>query len=165
MKQSVWFSICLAFAVPGMAAGEPDKSAETTEIVPALLAAGPLADAPGDGTRRKLLKAKYNSALQAARWLYDVAGLACGRDNPDLRYNAWKRVLQARLELCETPAERIATVEDYLAITKAAEKLEIARHEAGRAGIAECHRARNERLDAEIRLLRETQGAVGERSR
>jgi hypothetical protein len=63
-------------------------------------------------------------------------------------------VVRAGLEVFDKPAERVALLTDYLEALKQAEKVEQGRYEANRCGIAPVHRARYERLEAEVGLLR-----------
>jgi hypothetical protein len=63
-------------------------------------------------------------------------------------------VLQAGLEASAGPAEKVALLSDYLQLTKEAEQKEEERYSVGRCKIGHVHRARYERLDAELRLLR-----------
>jgi outer membrane protein TolC len=66
----------------------------------------------------------------------------------------WKRLVQAGLELYDKPADKVALLTQYLEITREAEKYAQDCYDAERLRIGELHRARYERLDAEIRLLR-----------
>src|SRR3954451_22323154 len=74
--------------------------------------------------------------------------------DPDHLYGPWQRLVKAGLELCAKPAEKVTLLTHYLEMTKEAEHLEQARYDAGRVHITELHRARYERLGAELQLLR-----------
>jgi hypothetical protein len=79
---------------------------------------------------------------QAARTSYDSVA------------EARQRLLQAGLELCDKPADKVALLTQYVELTKATEKFAQARSEAGRGTETAIHRLRYQRLDAEIQLLR-----------
>ncbi len=152
-----WLPVCLLLATVRSAAGQvepPRKPADKPDVkFPALLSAEPLRANPGDDEMRKLLKERYNAALGEARHSYELQGVLCGGDNQDYRYGSWKRVLQAGLEACDGPAEKVALLRDYLQLAKEAEQKEEERYMVGRCTIGHVHRARYERLDAELRLL------------
>jgi hypothetical protein len=120
--------------------------------LPALLSAKALAALPGDDEPRKLLKAKYNEAAGEAKSCYQEYWR--GDCSQDQLYGACKRLVQASLELTDKQAERVALLTRYVETTAAAEKIMQERFEVGRCSIGDVHRARYERLDAEIRLLR-----------
>jgi hypothetical protein len=152
-----WLPVCLLLAAVRSAAGQVGplgKPAFRPDVkFPALLSAEPLRENPDDDEMRKLLKERYNAALGEARHSYALEGVLCGGDNQDYRYGSWKRVLQAGLEAYDGPAEKVALLRDYLQLTKEAEQLEELRYKVGRCKIDHVHRARYERLDAELRLL------------
>lgn len=147
----VWLSISLLLVVAGYSAAQaPASKAEAKGSD--LLSGQPLSEDPKDDELRKLLKARYNEALaevdvasklfQAAQGSYDsVAG-------------ARQRLLRAGLELCDQPADKVALLTQHVERAVAAEKVAQAAQEAGRGSAAAVHRARYQRLDAEIQLLR-----------
>jgi outer membrane protein TolC len=61
--------------------------------------------------------------------------------------------VKAGLELCGKPSEKVTLLTQYVDATKEAEKEEQTRYENGRISIDVLHRARYQRLDAEIQLL------------
>jgi outer membrane protein TolC len=65
------------------------------------------------------------------------------------------RVRNARLDMTEKPAERIAILELTVEMGKEAEEVADARFKAGRLGKADVESARLFRLEAELALLRE----------
>jgi len=138
-------------------APQPQKPADEPEVkLPALLAGKPLKEDPKDDELRKLLKARYNEALGEAREYYELRGrpFVCLRGDPDDLYEPWQRLVQARLEVCDSPPEKVALLTQYVEMTKEAEKYDQVRYDAGRVPITILHRARYERLDAELKLLR-----------
>jgi hypothetical protein len=133
---------------------------------PALLAAKPLQEDPKDDELRKLLKARYNAVLAEARDEYAFEEFVKRRgpsqlDDPDGRYAWLKRFVEAGLDLCDTPAEKVAILANYLEVAKELERLEKVRYEAGRSVVGSLERTRYERLDAEIQLLRARREANG----
>jgi hypothetical protein len=126
---------------------------------PALLAARPLAEDPGDDALRKLLKARYNAALAEARDEYEYEEFVrqrgpSGYQNQDSWYGPWQRVVQAGLEVFDKPADKVALLEGYLELVREDERTMEARLQAGRCSVRYIHRARYERLDAEARIRR-----------
>jgi hypothetical protein len=158
-----WVPISLLPAIISSSAGQdvpPKKPANEPEIkFPALLSAKPLKANPDDDTLQRLLKARYNEALEEARWEYwfhrwaPGAGVAMA-DDQEQRYGPWQRVLQAGLEVFDKPAEKVALLQGYLELVREDERDEQARYDAGRNPIRYVHRARYERLETEARLLR-----------
>ena len=127
--------------------------------VPALVLSKPLKMDSDDDELRKLLKARYNEALGELRDYYEEKDLSdrhgiTRRGDPDDLYGPWRRLIQAGLELSNKPEERVALLTQYLQVTKEAEKVVQERYDAGRVRVGPLHRARYERLDAEIQLLR-----------
>jgi hypothetical protein len=149
------------------AAQPPDKESPPDEPklkLPALLTAKPLKPEPGDDELQKLLKARYNEAVSELRAEYEKAQRAgqsgpCRVYQPDDFYGMWKRLVVAGLEARDSPKDKVALLTQYVEVTREAEKDMQAQSEAGRAGIGDLHRARYERLDAEVRLLRAKRGA------
>jgi hypothetical protein len=158
-----WLSLCLLFALVGYAsaqAAEQQKPPEQPEVkLPALLSAKPLKIHPKDDELRKLLKARYNEAVSEARDEYEYEEVARKYGpsrvfDPDDLYGIWQRVVVSGLELCDTPAEKIALLTNYLEVTKEAEQIAQRRYDAGKIRSSDLHRARYERLQAEIQLGR-----------
>jgi hypothetical protein len=158
-----WLALSLFILVVGGSPGQeaaPKKPVDDPEVkLPALLSAKPLVAGPRDDALRKLLKARYNEAVSEAREHYAYEKLASERGIALLRdqgrfYRMWERVVQAGLELCDTPAEKVALLAQYLDVTREVERQAQAEHAAGRIKAGELHRARYARLDAEVRLLR-----------
>ncbi len=161
----VYLLILLAGNPAGQAAGpkkpaDKKKPADNTELkLPALLSAKPLKVDRKDDELRTLLKARYNEAVSEAREYYAFEKLASESGisvlyDQDRFYKMWHRVVGSGLELCDKPAEKVALLTQYLAVTKEVEKLNQEEHAAGRIRSESLHRARFERLDAGVRLLR-----------
>jgi hypothetical protein len=135
------------------AAQAPQPQPEEDETkAPALLTGQPLKEDPKDDELHKLLKARYNEAL------VEVEGLSrmyqAARASYDSVAEARQWLLQAGLELCDKPADKVALLKRYVERTKAAEEIAQSRLDAGRGTESAIHRARYQRLDAEIQLLR-----------
>jgi hypothetical protein len=149
-------SLCLLASLAGTSAARPPRAQELPDEpevnLPALLSTKPLKEDPRDDEARKLLKACYDEALGEAKGLYE--DYVRGRAGQDEVYGSWQRLVDAGLELCSKPAERVALLTQYVEMAKEAEKIAKERYEAGRWRIGGLHRARYERLDAEIHLLR-----------
>jgi hypothetical protein len=149
-----WLSFSLLLMLASSSAAQtPQSQAEKAETkVPALLTGQPLKEDPKDDELRKLLKARYNEAL------VEVEGLSrmyqAARASYDSVAEARQRLLQAGLELCDKPADKVALLTQFVERTKEAEKIAQARLEAARGTESAIHRARYQRLDAEIQLLR-----------
>jgi hypothetical protein len=155
--------LCLLIALVGYSsaqAAEQQKPPDQPEVkLPALLSAKPLKIDPKDDELRKLLKARYNEAVSEARDCYEFEEFARKYGpsqlyDADYLYGMWQRVVQSGLELCDTPAEKVALLTQYLEVTRKAEKYMQARYNAGRDRIGALQRARYERLNAEIHLWR-----------
>jgi hypothetical protein len=86
------------------------------------------------------------------KWLHKA--WQAGRGGVDVFVEPVQRLVQAGLEVDDTPAEKIALLTRYVELTKSVEDLAQARVEAGQATPADLHQARYRRLSAEIQLLR-----------
>jgi hypothetical protein len=140
-----------AWAVPSFAA----PPAEPEETLPALLKAKPLETARGDDELRKLQKERYNAALKELQLRGEV--IAAGKDTPlDGIYDSAGRLLDAELDLAETPAERVAVRQKQVGLSKEVEATTKHFYEAGNSKVApaDVEKARYARLTAEINLLR-----------
>jgi hypothetical protein len=120
--------------------------------LPALLKAKPLQEDPKDDELRKLLKARYNEAVAETSIVYVQYVRINGR--LDSFIEATQRLLKAGLELHENPTEQVKLLNQYMELTKDAEKAAKLRNDSGQAHPSELPRARYYRLDAEIQLLR-----------
>jgi hypothetical protein len=156
-----WLAACLLAAAVGNSPAQEAPPQKAEVKYPALLAGKPIPEDPKDDKLRKLLKARYNAVLAEARFTYTQE--YCGRDNPNHRYVMWQRLVRSGLELCDKPAEKVAIRKNHLELTREAEALEKARLEAGRGGIDSYERARYERFQAEIQLLRAEHEAAGDK--
>jgi hypothetical protein len=118
------------------------------------LASEPMKPAPGDDAVKKLLKDRYNTALDLLKT--QMAGFAAGREN---RLSSWvdsmEQVLRARRELTDKPADLIPLLELRFELAPDAESQAEALYRAG--GLIDSAgppAARIVRIDAEIDLLR-----------
>jgi adenosylhomocysteine nucleosidase len=143
--------LALAWTVLSQAA-PPD---EPEEKVLALLKAKPLDPAKGDDELRKLQKERYNTALKELQ--LRNALITAGRSNPlDGLFDAAGLLLEAELDLAETPAERVAVREKQVELLKEVEKTTRRYADTGSVRVtpADVERVRSARLAAEINLLR-----------
>lgn len=162
-------SICLLITWVGNSAAQSLQAqkphARTKVKLPALLSGKPLKEDPSDDEMRKLLKARYNESVAALKEYYELTSLP-GVDtiySLDELYGGWHRLLTAGLALSNRPGEKIALLTQYIDIVKAIEKDQQARYDAGRTHLTDLHRARYERLDAEIQLLQAKRQAKEEK--
>ena len=101
---------------------------------------------------KELLQAQLEAAQDVfkARWAEFMAGRSTGDE-----VQVWaRRLLDARLPLAATRAERVASCKEYLDQMKEWEKLAKARYDAGRVSIAEYKAASYYRIEAEILLFK-----------
>jgi hypothetical protein len=134
-------------------AQEPQPQLNQPEITaPALLSAKPLKEDPKDDELRKLLKARYNEGVGEVKMRHEQYKFGLG--GIDDLFQAGQRLVQAGLELHDKSAEKVVLLTQYLELTKDIEKLSQTRYDAGLSQPAELCRARYQRLDAEIQLLR-----------
>jgi hypothetical protein len=159
----LWLPLCLLMVLAGNSAAQApqtEKPPDRPKVkLPALLSAKPLKDDPKDDELRKLLKARYNEALAEARDFYEFEDLANHNaiewyPTANDRYRMLQRVVQAGLDVCETPARKVALLTQFLEVTRGLEDRTQERYKFGRCRLGDVKRARYERLDAQIRLLR-----------
>jgi hypothetical protein len=129
-----------------------DEDDEPPVKLPTLLSAKRLQPVPGEGESRKLLREKRNEAVAAAKGSYEE--FMKGRGRMDDMYRSCQRVVEAGLELCATPAEKVALLTQFVDVVAEVEQEMQTRHATARASRGDVHRARYERLDGEVRLLR-----------
>jgi hypothetical protein len=143
-------TVVMLVLLPSLVLAEDDK-------MPAVLDAKPMEAAKGDDELHKLMKERYNAALEEVRVRFKQ--FLNGIGNPNELGHAGRRLLHARLELCEKAAERVPVYEQHLELARMVEKIQKARHDAGQASVADWDQARVERLDVEIQLLRAKKAA------
>jgi hypothetical protein len=114
--------------------------------------AKPLETATGDDDLRKLLKARYNTAVRVLA--QDVEHYSQGRGMVDTLLPALRQVRDSRLELSDSSADHLVVLEVYSELARSIERLRDCQADAGRASIREVEQSRYTRLDAEIQLLR-----------
>jgi hypothetical protein len=106
-----------------------------------------------DDDMQRLLKERYRTAASLLE--LRVHEYLTGRMTQDQLAQAFMRVRNARLDMTDKPAERIAILELTVEMGKEAEEVADARFKAGRLGKADVESARLFRLEAELALLRE----------
>jgi hypothetical protein len=158
-------AVCLLAQVVGTSAAQEPPPRRSGVKFPALLSSKPFPEDPKDDELRKLLKERYNAALAEAREYYAFEQFVNGRvwllDAPDQVYSRWKRLVESGLELCDEPAEKVTLLANYVMLIKDNELVEKLRFEGGQNRPGTFQRARFERLDAEVRLLRAKREAEG----
>lgn len=155
MKSLGWcLSLSLALMLVSVVLAQAPKSepAQAEADVRAVLSGEPLKEDPKDDELRKLLKARYNEVLS------EEGGFAAmhRRDwaSAESLAETRQRRLQAGLDLCDRPADKIALLNQFVEQTKDQEKLAQAMKEAARGTQMTIHRFRYQRFDAEIQRLR-----------
>lgn len=130
-------------------------SAPETENRPSLSSVEPVEVSPTDDPLRKLLKARYNEAVAELK-LFSQA-FPGGRWSIFDMEEVSQRVVNSGLELFENPADKIALLTKAVEWAITVEKIYQAQAFAARISETLLHRARYNRLNAEILLLRTTQ--------
>jgi hypothetical protein len=154
MNRRRWLFAVVLTLLSGSALVRPlgaEPPAAGDEKLPAILSAKPLKPEPGDDELHKLLQERYNAAVAEMQDRYRE--FQAGRGTVEVFGETAQRLVRAGLELSDKPADRIALLTDYVALTKEIEKINQARYDAGRIPHADLEQARYQRLDAEIQLL------------
>ena len=138
------------WAGPGVPAQQPkpadaDEPPVVAKVRP-ILKAKPVEPSKNDDELKKLLKARYNTAVRLLRAAYDR--VESGRDTPESLFAAG-----AILTLVVI-ADQIAMRELYLEIAKEVEKFTETRFQDQRISVMELESVRYQRLTAEIELIR-----------
>jgi hypothetical protein len=151
---------CTAPALVKRAPAGPPKGGEVKEEVklPKLLAGKPLADLPKDNELGRLLKARYNAALEESQARYQE--YAAGKVSLDQLSETLRRLMDAGVEAREAAADQMALREQFVELAREVERASRERHGAGRISAAEMARARYLRLDAEVNLARARRDAA-----
>lgn len=157
IRHEGWLLFPLVMLAGNLAAEAPQarQAPVQPEVkVPTLLTAKPVKEDPKDDDLRKLLKARYNEAVAEMEARYKEFLSGRERGTFDAMVEVAQRLVQSGLELNDKPAERAALLAQYVELTKEVEKIAQARFDVARIPVDELHRARYQRLDAEIQLLR-----------
>jgi len=144
--------LLLAAFAPRAQAQQPGS--EDSELDALVKNFAPAKDDPKDGALRKLLKERYNAAIN--EMIVRLQRVAGGPDTPDAVISAGRRIVESGMELYDKPADQLALLEKDVALTKLVEKLTKERVDAGIKAFtqADLYKAKYARADAEIRLLR-----------
>jgi hypothetical protein len=137
-----------------LAAAEEPKAPNELKLT--ILQVKPVDEAPGDDALRKLVKARFNCAVEEVR--YHSLLYKAGRTTVDSFYSAGRRLTDAELDLLDKAADRVACLERFVELTRVIDEIADARLKAGSISAAEREVARGRRLEAEIRLERERRG-------
>jgi len=144
------------WAGPGVPAQQPkpadaDEPPVVAKVRP-ILKAKPVEPSKNDDELKKLLKARYNTAVRLLRAAYDR--VESGRDTPESLFQPFRLVHDAGIELYDKLADQIAMRELYLEIAKEVEKFTETRFQDQRISVMELESVRYQRLTAEIELIR-----------
>lgn len=108
-----------------------------------------------DDDETRMLKERYNAAVDEWKSLVQLVQIGTLTSADAQLVDCMRRVVAAGLELRRSGDERLKLLEAYVKIATAVDDATKAGHANGRIGLAEVHRARFQRLDAELALLRE----------
>jgi hypothetical protein len=156
IRFEAWLS-CLIAGLIGFSVAEAGEGQADERKVPAILLVKPVEEDPNDDELRKLIRARYNTAVlevQHARQLF-----LGGRVTFDNVASAGQRLVQAGLEYHRSPAERGELLSQYVELTREYERAIESKVNNGVEGHQVLYQARFERLNAEIQLLRFKQTA------
>jgi hypothetical protein len=120
--------------------------------LPALCNYKPLKVDPKDDEFKRLAVARYNEAITELQVL--SRRVEAGAIDFTMLFYPGQNVFQAAQEVFEKPADRLTLHNDYLELTKEVEKIYEAQYQFGKIGKLPLNRARYNRIDAEIELLR-----------
>jgi outer membrane protein TolC len=107
-----------------------------------------------DGRLKELLNERLTVLTQLVK--ASQSGYVTGKVPFERLLEAQRALLHAKLEMCESDKERIALLNDMVALTKEFEKTARARYESGNATQSDVLIARAAHLDAGIALARAT---------
>jgi hypothetical protein len=144
-------ALCAAWALLALAGGAAAQGKGEKKL-PKLLAAKPLDTGAESDDLRQLIRARYNAALDEARGRYRQ--LQEGHGNLGQLFDAFRRLLAAGVAIADTGKTRLLFLEEYVDLTRAAERMAAEHAKAGQMPSVEAAQARYMRLDAEIQLLR-----------
>jgi hypothetical protein len=150
---------CVAWLalLAGTPADGPDEPRGPPELKLAILEARPAAEAPGDDALTKLLKARYNCAVEEVRYYHALYKI--GRVPLDPLAAAARRLTDAEYELRDRGADRVVCLERYVELARVLDAGAEARFRGGSLSVADREAARGRLLDAEVRLERERRAA------
>jgi len=146
------FALLLGALAPRAEAQKPDDPWPEVEAM--LKKFEPAKSVPKDDALRKLLKERYNAALNEVS--FRLQRVQAGTETPDELIPAARRLVESGLELNDKPADQLALLEKDVVLTKYLEKITRARLDAGVKQFtpADVFAVTYMRADAEIRLLR-----------
>jgi hypothetical protein len=141
-----------AMLLPLIAVTAQEARTGETKKQPAILSVKPDAEDPKDDELQKLIRARYNAALLEVQ---TVRGLFMGgKATFDTVADAGRRLLQAGLEFHRTPEARGELLTNYVELMREYENGIEQKANGGAESVQALHKARFERLNAEIQLLR-----------
>jgi hypothetical protein len=137
----------------GLGAFSPEANAQAAKPEESIDDVQPVKIAQSDSPLRKLLKERFNTAVEEVRAANALYG--SGKTTLDAVLEAMGRFAKAGVELAQTPAERVRYRELTLTSAQTMEAMVQDRFQEGGASLDAMLRAKGVRLDAEIALLRE----------
>jgi hypothetical protein len=134
------------------------RAAAQDDELPPILRANPFVVKNSDEELTRLLKARYNAALEQALGRYKE--LIAGKTTTDFMIQAATYLRDAGLEVNARPHDQVALLAQIAELARSVEKINRAKYEAGSIALTQMAQARHFRLDAEIRLLRARRAAA-----
>jgi hypothetical protein len=121
------------------------------EKLPRLLAAKPLEEAGERDELRRLMRARYNAALEEARQRYQLFRGGTARLEQTL--DAFRRLLASGVATADTGKERVEFLERYVDLTRGVARMAESIAKSGQGHGADAAQARYMYLDAQIQLM------------
>jgi hypothetical protein len=112
----------------------------------------PIAIEEGDSAELKLLKERYNAVTEEMEFV--LASVIAGVSDWEPAFDCMLRLGKSKLDLAKNASERVEMWEQILKICQTVEKVTADRVAGGRVSRAVLARAKYQRLDAELSLLR-----------
>ena len=135
------------------------KSPKGQKKHPKLLTAKPLGVVGEKDELRRLMRQRYNAALEEVQGRYRQ--MRGGTARPDETFDAFRRLLASGVAATDTGRGLVEFLEEYVELTRDAEKTAQAFTRAGNMHQTVASQARYMVLDAEIQLLRARRRLAG----
>ncbi len=154
----VSLALCAAW-IPLTLAGSVTAQGKAQTKLPKLLAAKPLETGAESDDLRQLIRARYNAVLEEVRGRYQQ--VRDGSGNLGQLLEAYRRLLAAGVAAADSGKNRLLFLEEFVELTRDAERLAASLTRAGVQRATEAAQARYLRLDAQIQLIRARKQLTG----